>query len=144
MCRFRDVEEITYLLSWRGSFRRALPPFSKSHKPDNALPTMPRENKRRGRRDEKKNEKKRKRREEAEALNSSKKQKFEDEADYVSFSGQQLGEGDGTRESVGEVKEVPFYGLLNEGEQEYFKRADEMLELNQFNSAEGKHKLSRV
>ncbi|KAI9771470.1 MAG: Nucleolar protein 9 [Geoglossum simile] len=97
---------------------------------------MPRENKRRGRRDEKKNEKKRKRREEAEALNGSKKQKFEDEADYVSFSGQRLNEGDGTRESVGEVREIPFYGLLNGGEQEYFKRADEMLELNQFNSAE--------
>ncbi|KAI9779596.1 MAG: Nucleolar protein 9 [Geoglossum umbratile] len=95
---------------------------------------MPRENKRRGRRDEKKNEKKRKRREEAEALNSSKKQKFEDGADYVSFGGQQ-NEGDGARGSV-EVQEVPFYGLLNEGEQEYFKRADEMLELNQFDSTE--------
>lgn len=108
------------------------------------MPTMPRENKRRGRRDEKKNEKKRKRREEAEALNSSKKQKFEDEADYVSFSGQQLSEGDRTRESAGEAKEIPFYGLLNEGEQEYFKRADEMLELNQFSSDEGKHKLFGV
>lgn len=28
--------------------------------------------------------------------------------------------------------EIPFYGLLDEDEQEYFKSADSMLELNQF------------
>ncbi|KAL8932968.1 MAG: hypothetical protein Q9211_006032 [Gyalolechia sp. 1 TL-2023] len=32
--------------------------------------------------------------------------------------------------------EIPFYGLLDEEEQEYFKRADTILELNQFNDAE--------
>ncbi len=31
---------------------------------------------------------------------------------------------------------MPFYGMLDEDEQEYFKRADEMLELNQFADAE--------
>lgn len=33
---------------------------------------------------------------------------------------------------------TPFYGLLNEEEQEYFRRADEMLELNQFSDVEGR------
>lgn len=32
--------------------------------------------------------------------------------------------------------DVPFYGMLGEEEQEYFKRADSMLELNQFTSVE--------
>ena len=32
---------------------------------------------------------------------------------------------------------VPFYGLLKDEEQEYFKRADEMLELDQFGDVEG-------
>ncbi|KAI9860190.1 MAG: Nucleolar protein 9 [Trichoglossum hirsutum] len=96
---------------------------------------MPKENKRRGRRDEKKNEKKRKRREEAEAENTSKKRKFEDGADFIALAGQQEN-GDGQQENIGGMRDIPFYGLLNTDEQEYFKRADEMLELNQFNSAE--------
>ena len=32
--------------------------------------------------------------------------------------------------------ETPFYGLLDEEEQEYFKRADDLLELNQFEGPE--------
>ena len=32
--------------------------------------------------------------------------------------------------------ETPFYGLLDEEEQEYFKRADDVLELNQFEGPE--------
>jgi len=32
--------------------------------------------------------------------------------------------------------DMPFYGLLDEEEQEYFRSADEMLELNQFSSPE--------
>jgi nucleolar protein 9 len=36
----------------------------------------------------------------------------------------------------GEAQTV-FYGLLTEEEQEYFRRADEMLELNEFNDTEG-------
>jgi len=31
---------------------------------------------------------------------------------------------------------APFYGMLDEQEQEYFKKADDMLELNQFESPE--------
>jgi hypothetical protein len=34
--------------------------------------------------------------------------------------------------------EMPFYGLLNQEEQDYFSRANEMLEVNQFGSDEGK------
>lgn len=34
--------------------------------------------------------------------------------------------------------EIPFYGLLDEDEQEYFKRVDSMLELNQFANEEEK------
>ncbi len=33
--------------------------------------------------------------------------------------------------------EMPFYGLLNQEEQDYFSRANEMLEVNQFGSDEG-------
>jgi nucleolar protein 9 len=32
--------------------------------------------------------------------------------------------------------DIPFYGMLDENDQEYFKRADSMLELNQFANAE--------
>lgn len=35
--------------------------------------------------------------------------------------------------------DMPFYGLLDEDEQEYFKRADSILELNQFADAEERH-----
>lgn len=36
-----------------------------------------------------------------------------------------------------ENKPMAFYGMLNKEEQDYFTKADEVLELNQFNSAEG-------
>jgi nucleolar protein 9 len=103
---------------------------------------MPKKNKRRGRRDEKKNGKKR-RREEAEVESASKKQKPADQADFITLAGRQ-DEDDGMQENIGGIQEIPFYGLLSESEQEYFKRADEMLELNQFNSTEGEHQCSKV
>jgi nucleolar protein 9 len=34
-------------------------------------------------------------------------------------------------------QESPFYGLLNEEEQAYFSRANDLLELNEFNDSEG-------
>jgi nucleolar protein 9 len=34
--------------------------------------------------------------------------------------------------SHGQPGEMPFYGMLDDGEQEYFKKADELLELNDF------------
>ncbi len=35
-----------------------------------------------------------------------------------------------------ELTSTPFYGLLDEEEQEYFRRADDMLEVNQFDPEE--------
>ena len=35
--------------------------------------------------------------------------------------------------------EIPFYGLLDEDEQEYFKRAGSILEMNQFPNDEERH-----
>lgn len=39
-------------------------------------------------------------------------------------------------EGVARPEASPFYGMLDEDEQEYFKRADEMLELNRFDGPE--------
>ena len=98
---------------------------------------MPKELKKRGRREDKK----RKREEENLALATSKRQKSEDK-DHVKI----VVDGDETDEvETDEVEtyghnaesaEIPFYGLLDEEEQEYFKRADSMLELNQFANVE--------
>lgn len=93
---------------------------------------MPKEHKKRGRRQDKK----RKREEENLALAPSKRQKSEDK-DHVEI----IMDGDETREcdnfgAIAGPAEIPFYGLLDEDEQEYFKRADTMLELNQFANAE--------
>lgn len=93
---------------------------------------MPKERKKRGRREEKK----RKREEENLASATSKRQKSED-PDHVEI----IGDGDEIQESGNygantEPAEIPFYGLLDEDEQEYFKRADSMLELNQFANVE--------
>lgn len=93
---------------------------------------MPKERKKRGRREEKK----RKREEENLASATSKRQKSED-TDHVEI----IGDGDEIQESGNygantEPAEIPFYGLLDEDEQEYFKKADSMLELNQFANVE--------
>lgn len=95
---------------------------------------MPREHKKRGRREEKK----RKLREE-ELASTIKRHKPEHSGNHeiamekkyptVPFSGQ-------NPELLS--KEMPFYGLLDEDEQEYFNRADSMLELNQFTDDEEK------
>lgn len=93
---------------------------------------MPKEHKKRGRRDE---EKKRKREhvEDPEAASKRRRKSVDeepqdrqpDEDDQQPFQDEAI---DGaTRPGA-----MPFYGMLDEDEQEYFKRADEMLELNQF------------
>ena len=98
---------------------------------------MPNENKKRGRREEKK-----RKREDGELEDEiSKRQKskeVEGEIDFVPFAN-----GDGAleaedRECIQDDRpgEMPFYGLLDDDEQEYFKSADSMLELNQFPSPE--------
>ncbi|KAI9929057.1 Nucleolar protein 9 [Aspergillus wentii] len=60
---------------------------------------------------------------------------FYQEADYIPL-GEPQGEGEGEGENDGPSGDMPFYGLLDPEEQEYFSRASEMLELNQFGDAE--------
>ncbi|KAL2796814.1 hypothetical protein BJX66DRAFT_323703 [Aspergillus keveii] len=50
--------------------------------------------------------------------------------DYISFDDGQQEQEQASRD------DMPFYGLLDPEEQEYFSRANEMLELNQFQDAE--------
>lgn len=92
---------------------------------------MPREHKKRGRREEKK-----RKREQEEDPPESKRRKSEDgtDAEIVVDNGQQIDDVDYTPTTG--PGEIPFYGLLDEEEQEYFKRADAMLELDQFNDPE--------
>ena len=95
---------------------------------------MPKGKKKRGRREERK----RKREEPDEVSRPEKKHRVEStEEDYADMVvdddafPHQYG-GDGTNRPG----ELPYYGLLEEEEQAYFKRADAMLELNQFENAE--------
>lgn len=88
---------------------------------------MPKEHKKRGRREEQK-----KRKRDADDDASSKRPKHEDsDLFHVQDSVQELANG-----QISRPNESPFYGMLDEQEQEYFKKADEMLELNQFESTE--------
>ncbi|KAI9852549.1 MAG: Nucleolar protein 9 [Thelocarpon superellum] len=110
---------------------------------------MPKENKKRGRREEKKEKKekkKRKREEDHDEAHDERRRKSEDDFDEArqekhagpeeaaaaaSFAfptDGQVGPGTGT--------DHVFFGMLNDEEQEYFRRADEMLELNDFNDPE--------
>ncbi|RJE21708.1 hypothetical protein PHISCL_05948 [Aspergillus sclerotialis] len=99
---------------------------------------MPREKKKRGRRAEEKAKKdttKRKRDEipdeqEAKRFKPSTDDaanEFNHEAEYIPL---------GEDQSEAPAGDTPFYGLLDEEEQEYFARANEVLELNQFQDGE--------
>ncbi|KEQ92061.1 hypothetical protein AUEXF2481DRAFT_101045 [Aureobasidium subglaciale EXF-2481] len=109
---------------------------------------MPRELKKRGRRGE---EKKRKLEEEEglhEDFAQTKRQRTEDgdgegdeaggQQDFVALpqDGAFPNGGYQDGESHGGPPEMVFFGMLDEEEQEYFKRADEMLEMNNFADAE--------
>ena len=92
---------------------------------------MPKEHRKRGRREEKK----RKREEEEGQPTASKRQKSEDAEEDVEIivdGGGGAGHREGFPDHTPQPGELPFYGLLGEDEQEYFKKADSMLELNQF------------
>lgn len=52
--------------------------------------------------------------------------------DYIPFDAEEPQEGEGNAQSG----DMPFYGLLDTDEQEYFSRANEMLDSNQFHDAE--------
>lgn len=106
---------------------------------------MPTENRKRGRREEKK-----RKREQQEADKDAKRHKREEKVEDVLQQyddpqqydeAQQYGEEanpyqDEAIDGVTRPGAMPFYGMLDEDEQEYFKRADEMLELNQFGDPE--------
>ncbi|KAJ9267584.1 hypothetical protein DTO212C5_5942 [Paecilomyces variotii] len=102
---------------------------------------MPREKQKRGRRAE---EKKRKREEVPEeaatkrpkpSTDNEQQVDFENNEDYIALED---GNGEGQNEYEGghPSGDMPFYGLLDTEEQEYFSRASELLELNQFQDAE--------
>ena len=93
--------------------------------------TMPKENKKRGRREE---QKKRKREHLDDESAHKKHKKSIEQAEYTSLN--EEAQQDEAFDGVTRPGEMPFYGMLDEEEQEYFKRADEMLELNQFNDPE--------
>jgi len=96
---------------------------------------MPKEYRKRGRREEKK-----RKREEDNDLGLSSNKKLKDENHNPEEVEIILDGSDVARHShlapLEPPGETPFYGLLDEGEQEYFRRADEMLEVNQFADAE--------
>ena len=94
---------------------------------------MPKEHKKRGRREEKK----RKCEEEQEAPLSTKRQKsYDPDAEVEIILDGNEPRYDENHESATGPGEIQFYGLLDEDEQEYFKRADSLLELDQFQDAE--------
>ena len=95
---------------------------------------MPKEHRKRGRREEKK-----RKREETEYEAPAKRSKSQ-EAEEVEGATENIDENeagyDGPYTSNLGLGNLPYYGILDEEEQEYFKRADSMLELNQFADAE--------
>jgi nucleolar protein 9 len=91
---------------------------------------MPKENRKRGRRDE---QKKRKRDVDDGESTTKRVKKEEVESIEVGDAFQHDAAADATR-----PEQLTFYGMLDEEEQEYFKRADEMLELNQFEDADAR------
>ena len=98
---------------------------------------MPKEHRKRGRREEKK----RKREEDDGRTSASKRQKSEDaeeELEIIVDGDDGAGPQEGFPEYAPQPGELPFYGFLGEDEQEYFKKADSMLELNQFADPEGR------
>lgn len=105
---------------------------------------MPRENQKRGRRAEDKSKKdaiKRKRDETTDDASPKRMKSSTDEAvndpseapDYIPLDG---GDYENYDEQPSGNGDMPFYGLLDTEEQEYFSRANEVLELNQFQDAE--------
>lgn len=95
---------------------------------------MPKEHKRRGRRDDQK-----KRKRDADQDAASKRHKTDDVAHQQSRQSRQAEDPAHQQyqhdaEEVARPGEMQFYGMLDDDEQEYFKKADEMLELNQFDT----------
>ena len=86
---------------------------------------MPQENKKRGRWEEKKRKR--------EVQETGKSPKRPRSGIALDGHGPRLGQ---EQDVLSRPEDVPFYGLLDDDEQEYFKRADSLLELNQFKDDE--------
>ncbi|CEL08037.1 Putative Nucleolar protein 9 [Aspergillus calidoustus] len=101
---------------------------------------MPRENQKRGRRaadKAKKEETKRKRDEAPEEPATKRVKPSADNSHPIAAGEDYVPLDDGQQEQDQAPRDdMPFYGLLDPEEQEYFSRANEMLELNQFQDAE--------
>lgn len=93
---------------------------------------MPKELKKRGRREEKKRKRQEYEHEQDEAV---KKYKPEDGDTEIKLDIEEYCQPQ-EHDDAANRKDIPFYGLLDEEEQAYFKRADTLLELNQFADAE--------
>ena len=95
---------------------------------------MPREHKQRGRRGEQKKRKLENGNVDGQQESSKRQRVSDGEENADSFEDQQdypmLNDGDEAHENG--AAERPFFGMLDEEEQDYFKKADEMLELNSF------------
>lgn len=110
---------------------------------------MPRENQKRGRRAEQKALKEESNREYDEALEAPAAKRIKSDVDetyddsndqaaeYIALDSEaQLENEENMEEGHGESGDMPFYGLLDTDEQEYFSRANEMLESSQFKDPE--------
>lgn len=104
---------------------------------------MPKENKKRGRRMEGTKRKHEEAEEDQNLAQDTKRQKSTEEEqnelenghDYVPLP-EGSGETGEPMEGVYPALDTPFFGMLDEEEQEYFKHADEMLEMNSFEDSE--------
>lgn len=102
---------------------------------------MPKDNRKRGRREDQKKRKrdlddpeaqaKRRRKSPADHLHEH-EQKLPEHQDQTQEPFQDEAIQDEAIDAVTRPQAMPYYGMLDDDEQEYFKRADEMLELNQF------------
>lgn len=93
---------------------------------------MPKEHRKRGRREEKKRKREEEEEDQAAPSKRQKPEDVEEEVELVVDGDEDAGPQEGFLEYAARPGDLPFYGLLDEDEQEYFKRADSMLELNQF------------
>lgn len=90
---------------------------------------MPKENKKRGRRGEK-----RKHEDGDDAHDASKRRKSTDDAHDAGYPSAET--HDQSLDDAYPSAERPFFGMLDDDEQEYFKRADSLLEANAFGDDE--------
>lgn len=93
---------------------------------------MPKENRKRGRREDQKKRKREHAEDEVRPTKHKKTADHEDQNGHYEGDHEETPYQDEAIEGVHRPEAAPFYGVLDEEEQEYFKRADDMLELNQF------------